>query len=65
MLYQRKKLLDKYTDLTVEAYEENFEITSFERREDGSLKFIYGCLLYHIGGWGRMESYGCGCDGRR
>ena len=61
MLYQRKKLLDKYVDLTVEA----FGRSSFERGEDGSLKFIYGCLLYYIEGWVRMESHGCGCEGRR
>ena len=65
MLYQRKKLLDKYIDLTVEAYEEIFERSSFEQGEDGSLKLIYGCLLYYIEGWVRMESHGCGCKGRR
>ena len=41
MLYQRKKLWDKYIHLTVEGFEENSERLSFPRGEDGSLKFIY------------------------
>ena len=65
MLYQREKLLNKYIDLTVKAYEENSKRSSFERGEDGSLKFIYECLLYYMGGWVRMESDGCECEGRR
>ena len=50
MLYQRKKLWDKYIDLTVETFEENSERLSFQRGEDGSLKFIYRYLLYYMEG---------------
>ena len=39
--------------------------SSFNWRVGGSLKFIYGCPLYYMGGWVRMESDCFGCEGRR
>ena len=39
--------------------------SSFERGAGGSLKFIYECPLYYMGGWVRMESDGFECEGRR
>ena len=39
--------------------------SSFNRGVGGSLKFIYRCPLYYMGGWVRMESDSFGCEGRR